>query len=523
MKKNLLIFLIISSLNLSAQTAPSIQWQKSLGGTGVDFGNSIQRTSDGGYIIGGSSISNDVDVSGNHSKSFDIWIAKTNSNGDIQWQKSFGGSQSDNAYSEIQQTVDGGYIVAGTSDSNDGDVTGNHYGLLGNSIDYWVVKFDNFGNIQWQKSLGGSSDDYAYAIKQTTDGGYLVAGSTMSNDGDVSGNTSSTHPNAWIVKLDNSGNLQWEKSLGGSQWDEIRSFQQSTDGGYIFAGTSYSNDGDVGGHHGTTDTSDAWIVKLDTDGNLVWQKSLGGNNHDGLYSIQKTTDGGYITVGFSFSNDNDVSENRGAADYWIAKLDDNGNIQWQKSYGGSSGDFALSVQQTLNGGYIIAGESLSDDGDVSGHHGTTAYSDYWVVRINENGNLLWQKSLGGSSFDVAFSIQETLDNGFIMAGHSQSEDGDITGYINFPDYWIVKLSPENLATDEKNLSKINVYPNPVRETLYFSEEVSNIKITDISGRMVKYISTVEKSVNILNLAKGVYIISGTTKSGETVSKKIVKE
>lgn len=521
MKKNLLIFLIISSLNLFAQTAPSIQWQKSLGGSSSDMARFTRQTADGGYIVAGYSKSNDGDVSGNHG-GWDYWIVKLDGSGTIQWQKSFGGNNDDFAQS-VQQTADGGYIVAGISYSNDGDVTG-HHGTT-EFDDAWILKLDSNGNIEWQKSLGGSYYEKANSVQQTTDGGYIIVGNSASNDGDVSGHhgpASATY-DYWIVKLNSSGTIQWQKSLGGSNHDEAFSVSQTTDGGYIVSGASGSNDGDVSGHHGSLGVAyyDYWIVKLSSIGNIVWQKSLGGSDYEYAYSVQQTTDGGYIIAGISRSNDGDVSENHGGGgDYWIVKLNNNGNIIWEKSLGGSDFDRAHSIQQTTDGGYIIAGFSSSTNGDVSGNH---MGLDYWLVKVNSNGVIQWQKSLGGNDHDESYSIQQTSDNGYIISGNSQSNNGDVNGNNGSNDYWIVKLSAEGLGTEENNLSKINIYPKPIRENLYFSEEVSNIKITDISGRMVKQISTVEKSVNVFNLVKGVYIISATTKSGEMLNKKIVKE
>jgi len=374
----------------------------------------------------------------------------------IEWEKSLGGSSSENA-SSIQQTTDGGYIVAGSSNSNDGDVSGNN-----GQSDYWIVKLDASGNITWEKSLGGSNSDGAKSIQQTTDGGYIVAGISLSNDGDVSGNHGSY--DYWIVKLDASGNITWEKSLGGSSADEASSIKQTSDGGYIVAGRSYSNDGDVSGNHGSGDN---WIVKLDASGNITWEKSLGGSNDDWAFSIQQTSDGGYIVAGYSDSNDGDVSSTNGSSDYWIVKLDASGNITWEKSLGGSSGDQARSIQQTSDGGYIVAGYSPSNDGDVSSNNGL---SDYWIVKLDASGNITWEKSLGGSSADHANSIQQTSDGGYIVAGRSTSNDGDVTGNHGGQDIWVVKL-----AEPTSNLTELN--PNQPKEL---------VKIVNLLGQEVEY-------------------------------------
>jgi len=400
---------------------PDISFNKTFGGSNWDQAYSIQQTEDGGYIVAGYTSSNDGYVSGNHG-SYDAWIVKLNDNGELQWQKCLGGSDDDYAQS-IQQTEDGGYIVAGTTESNDGDVSGNH-----GNYDSWIVKLDETGNIQWQRCLGGSSSDYAQSIQQTNDGGYIVAGYTTSNDGDVSGNHGSC--DYWIVKLNSSGNIVWQKCLGGSKSDCAQSIQQTNDGGYIVAGYTTSNNGDVSGNH-HYNYKDYWIVKLDGLLNIQWQKCLGGSDDDEAYSIQQTFDGGYIIAGFTESNDGDVSGNHAKYknDYWVVKLNETGNIQWQKCLGGSENDYAQGIQQTNDGGYIVAGQTSSNDGDVFGNHG--GY-DYWIVKLDETGNIQWHKCLGGSSGDCAQSIQQTSDGGYIVAGY--------TSYVS--QIRIVKLEAE---------------------------------------------------------------------------------
>ena len=458
--KTLSLFFIILLYNFTFSQAPSIQWQKSYGGSGLEAAESIQQTSDGGYIVAGYSNSNDGDVSGNHGGQFDYWIVKLDVNGIIQWQKSLGGSAPLGGFgseyaTSIQQTYDGGYIVAGQSDSNDGDVSGNH-GLY----DCWVVKLDPNGILQWQKSYGGSGWDRANSIQETTDGGYIVAGWSSSNDGDVSGNIY-FFDNYWIVKLDVNGIIQWQRTFGGdSGGGETTSIQQTFDGGYIVAGFYTDNGGDVTGNHGQFDY---WIVKIDAFGILQWQKSLGGSVEDYANSIQQTSDGGYIVAGQSNSNDGDVSGNHGEPDYWIVKLDPNGIIQWQKSLGGSSWDVASAIQQTTDGGYIVAGLSSSNDGNVTGNHGD---GDLWVVKLDLNGNIEWQKSYGGSGGEGAHSIQETSDGGYIVAGLSYSNDGDVSGNHGNSDVWVVKLNPEAVGL-------IEVLNNPA---------ATCIKIMDITGR-----------------------------------------
>jgi hypothetical protein len=508
MKSNLLVIFFFTTIIVASAQAPSIQWQKCLGGFNEEETRSIQQTSDGGYIVAGHTESNDGDVTGNHGGG-DYWIVKLNSTGTIEWQKCLGGTNQDWARS-IQQTSDGGYIVAGFTGSNDGDVTGNHGGE-----DYWIVKLTSTGTIQWQKCLGGSNDEDTYSIQQTIDGGYIVAGITRSNDGDVNGNHGVA--DCWIVKLNSTGTIQWQKCLGGSSLDYAFSIQQTTDGGYIMAGSTISNDGDVMGNHGVN--NDIWIVKLNSTGTIQWQKCLGGIGAELAYSVQQTTDGGYIVAGYTGSNDGDVSGNHGGGDYWIVKLNSTGTIQWQKCLGGIYDEQIFSIHQTSDGGYIVAGSTESNDGDVSGNHGE---GDYWIVKLTSTGTIQWQKCLGGINYEQAFSIYQTSDGGYIVAGSTESNDGDVTGNHGGGDYWIVKLNNDNVGINEASTSTFSMYPNPANEniTISLTKPANNvaIEVYDMYGKLVML--EVNKSgkqfeLNTSTIASGSYCIKLTTGNTQT--------
>ena len=355
----------------------------------------------------------------------------------IQWQKCLGGSN-DEAANSIQQTFDGGYIVAGYSLSNDGDLTVNH-----GEGDYWVVKLMPSGNIQWQKSLGGSGDDDGSYIRQTFDSGYIVAGKSASDDGDVSGNHGSS--DYWVVKLSPSGNIQWQKSPGGTANDFATSIRQTTDSGFIIVGLSNSSDGDVTTNHGNFDY---WVVKIAATGAIQWQKTFGGSDYEVATSVRQTLDGGYIVAGYTPSNDGDVTGNHGGNDCWIVKLSSSGSIQWQKCYGGSDNDYAMAIEQTSDSGYIVAGGSNSTDGDVSGNHGS---DDCWILKLSSTGSIQWQECLGGSGSDAAESIQQTFDGGYIVTGATYSNDDEVSGNHGANDFWVVKLSSSGILLWQKCL------------------------------------------------------------------------
>lgn len=503
---NILFFIFINSYS----QAPSIQWQKSLGGSLLDLGLDIQLTTDGGYIIAASSDSNNGDVSGNKGMR-DYWIVKIDVTGVIQWQKSLGGSNDDIVYS-IQQTTDGGYIVSGWSVSNDGDVSGNHGGN-----DYWIVKLNSAGGIQWQKSLGSSGTDYGRDIKQTTDGGYIVTGVGYNNDGDITGALG--FGDTWVVKLSSTGIIQWQKSLGGTATDQGFAISLTNDGGYILTGYTYSNDLDVSGNHGG---ADIWVTKIDALGSVDWQKTLGGTLDDKGMQIQQTADLGYIVLGNSSSNDGDVTGNHGGDDFWVVKLNNTGAIQWEHSYGGTSAEAAKNIKQTVDGGYIISGYSSSNNGDVSGNKGA---SDYWLLKIDSSGLIEWQKMLGGTNTDFGGVALPTLDGGYIQIGNSSSNNIDVSGNHGSADCWVVKL---NFSSDVSAISRSNellIFPNPNNGNFSFIniEDVSTIEIYDISGRVIFQATTKDTSysIDLSENSRGIYFYRVTNDKNVTQTGKII--
>ncbi|WP_160137826.1 T9SS type A sorting domain-containing protein [Chryseobacterium sp. c4a] len=479
-KKTLPVLAAFFFSGFSMAQAPAIQWQKSFGGTNADRSHTIIQTSDGGYMISGASNSNNGDVTGNHGNQ-DYWLLKLNSTGNLQWQKSLGGSGNDYASSVIQ-TADGGYVVAGTTDSNNGDVTGNK-GLT----DGWVLKLNSdAGVIYWKKTFGGTKYDVINQMVPTTDGGYIFVGNSTSTTGDVTGNNG--YVDYWIVKINSDGNIQWKKSLGGTGDDRATSVVQTSDGGYAIAGYAENNDGDVTGNHGG---KDYWIIRLNSDGGVIfWKKSFGGSHQDLPWSMVKTSDGGFIVAGHAFSNDGDVTENHDGTDFWVVKINEAGNIQWQKALGGSKLDQAFSIIQSTDGGYLVVGSTISNDGQVVGYHPPTNTGpgeaplsfDYWAVKLSATGNIKWQKCLGGSDTDEASSVIQTADGGYVILGNSKSNNGDVTGNHGDYDIWVVKLASDNLATNEVEKDDkiaINLFPNPAKDhvTLKLDYYTSSMEAT----------------------------------------------
>ncbi|MFN7879321.1 MAG: hypothetical protein ACK5P1_04840, partial [Sphingobacteriia bacterium] len=316
----LLALLLLNSVLSTAHAQPTIEWDRTLGGSGTDFLADFWLTADGGYILGGSSQSN---TSGEKSEDgrgdWDVWVMKLNADRTIQWQRTLGGNKYD-ALCDFYQTVDGGYILGGTSSSNvSGEKTENSRG----GSDYWVIKLSATGTIEWQKTLGGSANDALYPVRQTSDGGYILGGESISNSSGEKTQNNRGGYDYWVVKLSATGNIEWDRTLGGSEWDLPRMLWQTSDGGYILGGESFS---DISGEktENSRGEQDGWLIKLDAAGNKVWDKTLGGSKGDGFGLFQLAVDGGYILGGWSSSDiSGEKTENsRGGSDYWLVKLCD---------------------------------------------------------------------------------------------------------------------------------------------------------------------------------------------------------
>ncbi len=515
MKKHYLIFILIL-FYFSSLTAQSFEWQKCYGGSYSETLGSIRQTHDGGFIIAGASSSHNGDVTENNGNA-DYWIVKIDSVGVIEWEKSFGGSGTEWTTS-IEQTFDRGYIICGTTQSNDGDVTGHHAGI----DDWWIVKLDSAGSMQWQKTLGGSGEDEPMCIKQTMDKGYIIAGETESNDGDISSNNGIG--DYWIVKLDSAGSIQWQKTLGGSNEDVARSILQTSDGGYIVAGESMGGGPNVIGNHGL---SDYWIVKLDGYGIIQWQKSYGGSDYDAAYSFKQTSDNGYIIAGYTRSNNGDVTGCHGSTAYdcWIVKIDSIGVLQWQKALGGSNYDVAHDVEQTNDGSYIIIGTTYSYDGDITMNHGNY---DCWIIKLNSSGNILWQQTFGGSNYEEGLSIVQTNDGSTIIAGQTISTDGDIIGNHGSYDIWIAKLSKDVGVENYLANEKICYSPNPTSGIINIQipqqfGQTKTLEIFDYIGKLQVIKTDNFSDVDMSFLTSGLYFIVLTNNGNERQTIKIIKE
>jgi len=355
------------------------------------------------------------------------------SNGTLELVQTFGGSKNDVAKSVVS-TVDGGFAVLGYTQSLDGDITDK----ATENYDFWMLKFDSEAQLEWNKTYGGSGDERGRSLIETSDGGYALLGYSDSSDGDVSSNNGNR--DFWLVKINASGVLSWQKSFGYEGEDEGVSIIETSDNHLMLSGvldvTASGGEGNQGRFSTRHAGGDYWAIKITPKGDIVWSRFYGGTFTDSPTGIKETLNDGLISVGGSDSNDVDISNNKGSYDFWIVKSDRNGDIVWEKSFGGSEIDEARDVISDGTGNHIIVGDTRSNDQDVAFNNGA---ADLWVIKVSNSGELLWNTSIGGSNFDVARSISTTFNNEFIIAGSSRSSNGDVSKNQGQNDAWVLKL------------------------------------------------------------------------------------
>ncbi|WP_304132310.1 T9SS type A sorting domain-containing protein [Ignavibacterium album] len=395
--------------------APDTLWTKTFGGNNIDEALFVEQTSDSGFIITGYTNSYGAGSS-------DLFLVRTNQFGDTLWQKTFGGSSTDEGYC-VHQTSDGGYIIAGSTYS------------FGNSfMNTWLIKTDEFGDTLWTKTYGGNNYDYGYSVQQTADGGYIVVGGTASFG---AGNY-----DVFLIRTDQFGDTLWTKTYGGIDYDVGVCVQQTSDSGYIITGvtTSFGAGND-----------DVYCIRTNQDGDTLWTKTYGGIENDNGNFVQQTFGGGFIIIG------NTRSMGAGSSDILLLRITTNGNVLWTKTYGGINPDFGNSVQQLSTGGFILCGKT--------GSYGAGGY-DAWIIRTSNNGDTLWTKTIGTGTEENGNFVCQTFDEGFIIAGLASSID--ING-----DFWLIQLNPEGIIPVELTSFSATVSDGDVNLNWVTATELNN--------------------------------------------------
>ena len=532
--------------SLSAQPFTFVkQWDKRFGGTDDDALISLCQTSNGDYILSGASRSG---VNGDKTEpswngSIDGWNIKIDGAGNKIWDKRFGGVNGDNTI-KAQQTFDGGYIFGGSTGSGiGGDITQPSRG----GYDYRLVKSDANGNMEWDKRFGGGGDDNFCSVLQTTDSGYIITGYSNSGIGGDKTEYIGDY-DFWIVKTDANGIKQWDRTLGGSGRELMNTFSlcQTLDGGYITGGLSKS-DSSGNKTQNSKGGNDYWAIKLDAQGNIIWDKDLGGASEDILGSILATKDGGFVLGGYSASDTSaDKTQMRiGGEDYWLIKFDSASNKVWDKIYGGSQADELYTLTRTMDGGYLMAGRSTSPaNGDKT--ETNLGAQQPWLVKTDSAGNKQWDKTIfiNGLCYNI-YAIQSN-DGCYVVGTDTRASIGGYRTQANWDttnqtyDYWIMKFCMDTFTsidngqqtTDDSKI-QIQTYPNPFTTDLSIALKGENIHeatftITNTIGQVIykreesNLASNYTKVLDLSYLPNGIYFVE-VSSGGENMVKRVVKE
>ena len=488
-------------------SAQEILWEKSYGGLQSEYLFDVIPTPDYGFLLAGSSLSG---KSGNKedegNNDLDFWLWKMDEKGDLDWQRSYGGDGSDFLQS-VSLTSDGGFILGGTSTSSQ---SGDKQAKSRGKEDVWILKLDAAGDVQWQRTLGGSGRDELAQIIPIAGGGYLIGGSSDSpelTNPEIAGEKRSEHygnMDYWVLKLEGDGSLVWEKTFGGMYRDELRSMIQTQDGGFLVGGTSNSPESGT-----KTDDNfgqgDFWILKLDEHGNEQWQRTLGGEKDDRLSVLIQTASGHYIAGGSAASTTggNKLVSNSKGTDFWIVAMDQNGAMLWEQTYDFGLQDILTSLVENEDGSLLMGGYAQSERHRFQ-RSDARGINDYIALKVDAEGYELWRTTAGSNGTDILRKAVETRDGGYLLAGISS---GDISqdrnsGFGQF-DFWVVKLRDKE-KKDRMREEGLTAWPNPTESYTniivnYDFENEATVSVFDILGREVQRFETPHRTIPV-NLA-----------------------
>lgn len=536
MNKQLLSVFVIALLCLSTLQAQDILWEKSYGGKHADYLLDAQPTADYGFILAGASLSV---KSGNKTEDnqgdLDFWIWKMDEGGELDWQKNLGGPGADILYS-IRNTHDGGFLLGGTSNSQPGL---HKKDSCRGKDDFWIIKLDAKGGEEWQRTIGGSGQEMIKCISLTSDGGYILGGSSASQISpkilkggtDPYGKWEACRGNMdyWVVRLNEKGEVKWQKTLGGKYADILESIEQTKDGGFIIGGHSNSPSSQDKSEEGYG-SGDYWVVKLDKDGNTQWEKVFGGEQDDHLYIIKQLKDGGYILGGNSASetSGNKSRSNGKGTDIWLVRLDENVDIVWQETYNTGKTDVLTSLIENSDGTFLLGGYAQTEirsGGKIKTDK--KEINDYIAIKIAADGDELWKKAVGSSGEDILRKLVETRDGGYLLAGTSKGQvSRDRNSGQGSNDFWVVKLKDKDKKEKEKR-SFLEAIPNPTQQytnvIVGFEFATGTVTVVDLSGRVLQTFPVNQRTipVDLAGYSDGIYIIEVKTNAG-TDSVKVMK-
>ena len=427
----LLFFLCnCSKEHLGAVPEVTLNTIQTFGGSKNDVINSIVATNDGGYAVLGYTQSNNFDIVNKSNESFDFWVMKFSSEDQILWNRTFGGSDDDRGV-DIVATNDGGFAILGAASSSDLEVSQN-----AGSHDFWMLKITAEGTVMWEKSFGFSGSDKGISLTNTADNGFLLTGvldvSASGGQGNSKGTQRHSGGDVWVLKLSSNGTLEWSTYFGGSFTDTPFGVVETSNNEYIIAASSDSEDFNISNNKGTYDF---WVFRITSEGTLVWEKNFGGSEIDEARAIAAADDGNFIIVGDTRSADVDVSNNNGAADIWVLKISPEGILIWEKTIGATGFDAARSISKMQDNGFLISGSSRSSTSGFINQ----GQNDALLIKINSEGIIEWQETVGGSEIDFLYDAVELNNRTIIAVGESNSADGDISENKGFSDGLIIKI------------------------------------------------------------------------------------
>lgn len=496
MKHLVSLYIVLINFSFFAFSQSTVSWQYCFGGSDDDMPAAACMTLDGQIVITGNANSEDGDLNGHILEFDDIWRIHTDSTGVILSQTLWNSLFLGNDPLSIEATSDSGYIEAGR-------IT-EEYLLLGYTTNAIIRKYKKNGVLSWAKVFGGSSpmeDTFTKAI-QANDGGYMVAGYTNAN---MCSNPIQ-HFDMWVLKLDSSGNMEWQSCIGRQYYDHAYDIAIVNDTNYLVCGETEQ----------TNYTFDGWLVKLDSQGEVIWEVILGGSGNDRFTKILKLNNGDYLVGGTTGSNNGNVSGNHGMNDVWLTYVNSNGQVMWNRCFGGSDSDIFNTALQTDNDNILIFANTRSSDGNVPGNNGN---SDIWVFEMDTLGNPGYGYCIGGSENDYMVSAFQKEANRFIIAGGTYSA---LPGHHGGCDYWISGTDYPVTHPGATGIARLNVYPNPSSEfvNIELPETTVGVEIFKSTGMLVKQISRENQRIelSVKDWPEGMYLVKIITTKGVVITK-----
>jgi hypothetical protein len=494
--QHLLCTLLLAATSVVAQQTIEVSG-RAIGGSSGEQLQSVLPATDGGFLLAGTTDSDDADLTTQRLGGGDFWMLKTTPEGAIAWQRRYGGTGSEVARGIAAAINGGGYFVVGTANALGGDVAT----ALGQE-DIWLLRVSESGQIIWQKTLGGSGYDHAVGVLALPDGGCIVYGQSNSTDGDVTAPHGST--DIWLVNLKESGTIRWERSIGGLADESVAALKADPQGGYWVLGSTISNDPSMPTHRGLTD---ALVARLDDDGHTQWLRTYGGSGDDHFTDLLLDASGQYFVCGHTTSTDGDIALHHGETDAWVVRLQSDGQIIWSQTYGGLFDDHGVRIFPFEDQTLLLVANSFDLEEGVADRPGQRFDALVMVIKP-EGGEVQRTHLFGGSGVDLVQSA--ALQGGMLaLTGLTNSNDGDVTGAKGQMDGLFMRIDATTLLAQRPQSELVRAYPNPANSVVLFDRMISGELWTD-TGVLIRHFEATNQ-LELHTLGAGVYFVKvGTT-------------